>query len=428
MRALLLWFCPLVLSGLAGSGFADLPVSPQVLDPQTPAEAWNVIRLATANVSRLLKEERVTEVPQQISLCSPALRLLARTGSNDKERRIIAEHSVSAFRLINDIARDGLTGLQPGVEVAFTRFQAELKALRGAFVPGDTAAEIYVCPVHAEMLSAHADTPCRFCSGRLRIRRIPYTDLQAVPEEPQVVAGLSGDPMVSAGKNCTLNVQFSLPNGSPRPVGSFVRLHGEPVRLLIVDQALGEFHVTTPVPAGADAPGRWVSSFIPRGTGPYRIWAEVAPEETAIPEYPFVDLGGEFKEVDRSRRDFIETLDATVSGLRFQLSFGSGNGGAPVSRQVGMMRLHVSDALNQPVKRLEPFMRAFAHLTGIYDDGKTVIRLHPSGGDILRDDLRGGPWLAFKIYPPRAGFIRFFCQVKVDGRIVTAPLGFQVPR
>jgi hypothetical protein len=92
------------------------------------------------------------------------------------------------------------------------------------------------------------------------------------------------------------------------------------------------------------------------------------------------------------------------------------------------MRLAVTDASGQPVTRLEPFMQAFAHLTGFYDDGTTVLRLHPVGGDILREDLRGGPWLAFRIYPPKTGFIRFFCQVRVDGRLVTAPLGFFISR
>jgi hypothetical protein len=57
-----------------------------------------------------------------------------------------------------------------------------------------------------------------------------------------------------------------------------------------------------------------------------------------------------------------------------------------------------------------------------------MLRLHPTGGDLLRDDLRGGPWLAFKIYPPQPGFLRFFCQVKIDGRVVTVPFGVHIIR
>ena len=132
--------------------------------------------------------------------------------------------------------------------------------------------------------------------------------------------------------------------------------------------------------------------------------------------------------MDRARHDFLEVVSTTVGGFRFDLSFTGGNGGSPPLGQVSLMRIHVSDASGQPVTRLEPLMQAFAHLTGFYDDGKTVLRLHPLGGDILRADLRGGPWLAFKIRPPQTGFIRFFCQVRIDGHDLTVPLGFNIVR
>jgi hypothetical protein len=192
-----------------------------------------------------------------------------------------------------------------------------------------------------------------------------------------------------------------------------------------VNQTLTDFHVLTPTTSTADG---FNVSFTPGAPGPYRAWAEVVPEQTAIPEHPSADLGGEFKAMDRSRHDFIETLSTTADGLHFQLTFTGRNGGFPPSRQVSVMRLQVTDETGQPVTRLEPLMNAFAHLTGIYADGKTILRLHPVGGDILRDDLRGGPSLTFKIYPPRTGFVRLFCQVRVDGRIITAPLGVQIPQ
>jgi hypothetical protein len=33
--------------------------------------------------------------------------------------------------------------------------------------------------------------------------------------------------------------------------------------------------------------------------------------------------------------------------------------------------------------------------------------------------LRYGPTLAFKFYPPQAGSIRLFCEVKLGGRVLT---------
>ena len=51
--------------GLAG----HVPVPESVLNPQSVPEAWNVLRLASANLDRLVGEGRLEEVPDQASLC-----------------------------------------------------------------------------------------------------------------------------------------------------------------------------------------------------------------------------------------------------------------------------------------------------------------------------------------------------------------------
>lgn len=396
-------------------------MSPQVLEPQTAAEAWNVIRLATANVTRLLKEQRLDEVAQQVALCSGALRTLARSAPNLEQRPLIDAQTTLAFRSVNDTAQAGSARLQQSCDAAFARLQKALTDLRPAFAAADVNAEIYACQQHPEMVTPQAEARCRFCHGALRIRRIPYTDLYAVPEVAQTKLVLKESPALSKGVLRTITTQLQKPDCSPFATEQLISFHGALVRLLLVDQTLTDFHLLTP---GADGD----VSFSPAAPGPYRAWAEVVPEQTAIPEYPTADLGGEFKAVDRARHDFIETLSATVDGLHFQLTFSGRNGGFPPARQVSVMRLNITDGAGQPVTRLEPLMNAFAHLTGIYADGNTILRLHPVGGDILRQELRGGPSLAFKIYPPRTGFVRFFCQVRVDGKDITVPLGVQIPQ
>ncbi len=421
MRQLLVIPCLVLL--MAAGLRADLPLPPQVLDPQTAAEAWNVIRLSTANVDRLLREQRLDEVPQQIALCSPALRTLARSVPNLEKRPLVDEQTTLAFRQVNDIAQSGMSRLQQNCEAVFARLQATLAALRPAYAAEDVSAEIHTCPQHPEMVTPDADAPCRFCGGPLRIRRIPYTDLYAVPEVPQTQLRLEKSE-VRPGCATTLVIALQTTAGRPLTSAQLIPDHAAAVRVLLVDQALSDFHLLTPI--ASSKPGDFLTSFKPAKTGPYRLWAELVPEETAIAEHPFGDVGGEFKIVDRSRHDFLEALGATVEGITFQLTFAGGNGGSPKARQVSMMRLSVADAGGQPITRLEPFMNAFAQLTGIYDDGRTLLRLHPVGGDILRDDLRGGPVLSFKVYPPQPGFIRFFAQVRVDGRILTAPLGVHI--
>jgi len=420
-----------VLSALcpSPSAHADLPVPPQVLDPKTVAESWNIIRLATANVRRLLDEGRIEEVPQQISLCSPSLRVLARSGGSAESQPMVDAQTAAAFRLINDIAQSGLARLPQSTESGFTRLQGILAELQTAFTDADVRADIHLCPQHPDMLAARADIPCRFCGGPLRTRGIPYTDLQATPDQPSLKISIKKGAAGTVVSDQAIHLEAGLTDTSGQPVtaSGLASLHGAPVRFLLVDQTLTDFHLLTPG-ASAGAADTLTASFVPRLAGPYRLWAEAAPFETVIPEYPHADLGGEFKVVDRSTRDFLDVVSTTVGGFRFDLTFTGGNGGSPPLRQVSLMRIHVSDASGQPVTRLEPLMQAFAHLTGFYDDGKTVLRLHPLGGDILREDLRGGPWLAFKIRPPQTGCLRFFCQVRIDGRDLTVPLGINIVR
>jgi hypothetical protein len=405
---------------------ADLPVPPQVLDPQTAAEAWNVIRLATANVARLLTEERLQEVPAQVSLCSPALRLLAHASTAPEHRPLIDQNTSQAFRLVNDIAQAAAAQVSASASASFTRLQTTLEVLKPAFAPADVQAEIHVCPQHPERLSTQADTLCPDCSGPLRVRRIPYTDVCPTPITSLTKLDLESEAVLTKGLETRLRLRLQTLVGQPLASNQLVPLHGAPVRFLLVDQTLQDFHLITP--SSTDQPGIFEFAFIPAAPGPYRLWAELAPAETALPEYPAIDLGGEFKVVSRSTRDFLDVISTTVGGFRFDLTFTGGNGGSPPLRQISLMRIHVSDASGQPVTRLEPLMNAFAHITGFYDDGQTVLRLHPVGGDILREDLRGGPWLAFKIRPPQAGFIRFFCQVRIDGRVITVPLGVHITK
>ena len=91
-----------------------------------------------------------------------------------------------------------------------------------------------------------------------------------------------------------------------------------------------------------------------------------------------------------------------------------------------MLHLRVTDASGQPVNRLEPIWQAFAHLTAFYVESDTLLQLHPTGGDILREDLRGGPALAFKIYSPEVGTLRLHAQLRIDGKDIRVPFQARV--
>ena len=61
-----------------------------------------------------------------------------------------------------------------------------------------------------------------------------------------------------------------------------------------------------------------------------------------------------------------------------------------------------------------------------YEGSDTLLQLHPAGGDILRDDLRGGPAFVFKIFSPQPGLLRLYAIIRIDGKFIQAPFNLQV--
>ncbi len=408
---------PLLATGclIASAAFADLPVPPQVYNPQTPAEAWNVIRLAMANANRLLVENRLQEITDQVALCSPALRTLSRFNPGADAQTVIA------YRAINDVARTALSGSLPAAKASFSQLSESVKTLESAFPEADVRAEIFACAQHPEVLTTVSGSTCRLCSSPLRVRRIPYTEICPIQEAPVARLQVSSlETPVLSGQKVVVQAILSDSTGSSFPERRLLPLHGETLLFFVTDASLREFHLLR---SANNAPGPFELSFVPQFPGPHRIWAGLVPEQTGLAEYPWANLESDFQVA--ADAEWSDVVTAPVEGYLFSITFSS-PGGAPAAKELSLLRLHVTNPQGQPCSSLEPLDRAFAHLTGFFDDGETVIRLHPLGPDILREDLRGGPGLAFKIYPPRAGYLRLFCQIKVAGKILTAPLGIRV--
>jgi hypothetical protein len=164
-------------------GDAALPAN--VLDPQSDSEAWNVIRLATANVLQLLKEKRLSEIPLQVSLCSPALRTLTRLAppSAQATRREQQEQGIS---LISSIARASQANDHSTASEAFSALQATLAEIAQDYDEDVVRTEIYICPMHPEVVSVKATTPCDKCGMDLVPRRIPHSFIYVAPGEPSI--------------------------------------------------------------------------------------------------------------------------------------------------------------------------------------------------------------------------------------------------
>lgn len=410
----------LVLVTRAG---ADVPLPPNVLNPVSVPEAWNVIRLTRANVARLLQEKRLAEVPEQVSLCSPALRFLARAHVPEAQRAMVDEQSAAAFRGVNAVAQAAMVRSQPDADRSLAVLEKSLAAIEAGFDENDVHAEIYYCPAHPDVIATTAGVKCRKCNAPLRLRRIPYSFTYVTPGAPTVK--LTAHPettALEAGKQASVTIELRTLDGAPLGEEDFIVVHGKPVHLLISDAALEEFQVVHPV-AGQER-GVFKFTFTPRKGGAHRVWADVTPVATGLQELPIADIGGGYTPV--AAKDTSEELNADAGGFHFQFAFSIGNGGQARAHDTQLIRVNITEPDGKPVQRLEPVMNAFAHIAGIYDDHRTLVRLHPTGGDILRDDLRGGPFLGFKFYAPRAGYVRWFLLVRIDGKDVTVPFAANV--
>lgn len=416
LRAVLIW------GGLLSVAAADVAVPPRVLDPQSAVEAWNVIRLVRINTARLLRENRLSEIPVQISLCSPALRALGGASAPAASRASLGDLTTRGMASINAVAAASIAGDRSGVERSFTGLEAVLDEAARFFPAGDVNAEIAVCPMHPDNVTPNLKAPCAKCGMDLIARRIPYSFIYTQPGEPSVVLTAKPAGPLVAGQKVQVEIELKSRAGEAITPGDLMVMHTERIHLLIIDPSLEDYHHEHPVET--DKPGRYVFSFTPARSGPYRIFADLVPVNTSVQEYPFCDLAG--ATAGEAISPAAATFTSSVGNLRFDLAFPGLNGAAPRAGQIQNMTISVSDAGGQPVQRLEPVMNAFAHVVGFHEDHLTVLHLHPTGGDVLRQDLRGGPSMGFKFFPPKSGFVRLFCQVFVDGKMIFAPFNVHI--
>ena len=89
---------------LAHTALSDPVIPSDILNPKTAPEAWNVVRLATRNVALLLEENRLAEIPVQISFCSPALRTFPGMVTDPEAVSQVEALTKRAFISVNAVA------------------------------------------------------------------------------------------------------------------------------------------------------------------------------------------------------------------------------------------------------------------------------------------------------------------------------------
>ncbi len=408
-------------SGLRG----HVPVPEGVLNPQSAPEAWNVLRLASANLDRLMTEGRLEEVPDQASLCSPSLRLLARLAEPTAKGQQRAVDTVRAGAAINSLAQACVAGDRTSAGAALAKWHAAFAALAAGENARTVQAEVLFCPMHPEVLNLAAGSVCPKCGMALKPRPIPYSFVYAAPlGEPSMSMTAKADAPPMAGQRLRVRVRLAWRNGTPVMDSDLLVAHTQRIHLLIIDPALEDYQHEHPT--GTGTPGEYEFTFEPRRTSAYRVYADVVPAVTGIQEYIAADLpdAADGHTSTAIRRETSAEVEA--GGLRFRMTTGEAAGTTLHVGRAQALKVTVAEADGQPTHRLEPVMNAFAHLVGFYDDGRTMVHLHPAGPDVEDVSAHGGPALGFQIYPAKPGFLRLYCQISVGGTSVYAPFGVNV--
>ena len=412
----------LFFTSLGGTLRSDPPVAAGILDPKTATEAWNVIRLVTKNVERLIEENRLVEIPVQISFCSPSLRALARLATTPEALAVVVPETSRASGWVVAIARAAEAKNTTSVKEALSELRGALANIARHFDPKTVGAEIFACPMHPDFISDNAKTPCAKCGMDLLTRRIPYSFIYTKPNEPSIRMTATPSGPMEAGKRTEIKVRLEKADKSPVTHEDLMVMHTQPIHLLIEEPSLGDYHHEHPVPT--KTPGEYLFTFTPAKTAPYRIWADIVPVATGVQELPFTDLpsSGNGKPI----ADTATRYSSSADGYHFTLTMAGGNHIPVQAQRARGMTIAITDADGKPVTHLEPVMNAFAHLVGFYGDYQTVVHLHPCGGDVLDPMMRGGPALSFLFFPPKAGFIRLYCQVNIGGQMIFAPFNVNV--
>ena len=188
--------------------------------------------------------------------------------------------------------------------------------------------------------------------------------------------------------------------------------HTQKVHLLIIDPSLDDYHHIHPTP-GAE-PGEWVFDFTPAHDRAYRLWADVVRSDTGQQEYVRIDLNGETQNAPEPSRETV--LDITNDGFDWTLLLDK-----PLRLGEASLAEITIQKDGVPFDALEPVIGAYAHMVGFADDYETIAHVHPMGRKPASAAERGGPTLRFHVTPEKAGLLRLWAQVQIDGEQVFAP-------
>ncbi|HEV3409828.1 MAG TPA: heavy metal-binding domain-containing protein [Chthoniobacterales bacterium] len=220
-----------------------------------------------------------------------------------------------------------------------------------------------------------------------------------------------------AGKSAQTVLRLTGKDGKPITPDDLQVAHTEKLHLLIVDDALSDYHHEHPAPA--EKPGEYRFEFSPRHGGTYHVWADVVPTASGQQEYAKTQI--KVQGAPAKKNPVVNTI-AEADGYLFALTTAE-----PLQAGKGtMVSVKITGRDGKEFAQLEPVMGAFAHMVGFPEKLDSVAHVHPTGREPESASERGGPELQFHVQPEKPGFHKFYLQTQIGGREVYAAFGLDV--
>lgn len=221
-------------------------------------------------------------------------------------------------------------------------------------------------------------------------------DLIATPRHP------------AAGELVELELRVRLANSFElREVTDFDIQHEKLMHLFVVSSDLGRFAHEHPELSG---PGVFRLRYRFPAPGRYRIFADVAPKDAGAQILSgTLDVGGADVPLPESPRT--ETHVAMTPP----------QDGIPVGRTVTVTAT-LTGRGGRPIRDLEPWLGAMAHLLLVSQDGETFAHAHP---DEREPGAGGGGRIPFLVRLPRLGRYKGWLQFQRGGRVETLEVALE---
>lgn len=246
----------------------------------------------------------------------------------------------------------------------------------------------------------------------------------AAAKQPFVInINLQFDPAVPFASKPTRMMLIVAEQKSGEPILSFEKIHDKLMHLIIVNTSdLSSFAHLHPIfneENGSNSRFEITHTF--QEADEYKAWVDVKPQDAnqVLAAFRFKVFG---EPVHKPRA--VGGIDDDEEGLSKVVDSGNYRIDLVVPDHVAVghnveITFRVADSKGNPIYDLEPLMAAGGHCVIISSDAKEFLHVHPAE-QVLEENWRGGPSVAFSATFPKSGTYRIWEQFQHNSKVITA--------